>query len=139
MPFTRRYLFWLIVPPAAVTIPIAFLFLSQVVQPTAGTAAIVLLLLVALYAAVGLVYARTLTGPLDELEAPGGDPSAAMSRALATTKRIAALAWIAGAVLFALIGMLLVMRNPLGLGYFAVAALLVGFPSTAWAYAAGKH
>ncbi|HEV7921506.1 MAG TPA: HAMP domain-containing methyl-accepting chemotaxis protein [Thermoanaerobaculia bacterium] len=139
MPFTRRYLFWLIVPPAAVTIPAAFVFIAQLVHLTAGTAAIVLFLLLALYAGVGLVYARTLTQPLRQLETTTDDPSAAMSRVLAKTKSVAATAWVAGAVLFALLAMLLVMRSALGLGYFAVAALIVGFPSTAWSYAAGKH
>ncbi|HKO57082.1 MAG TPA: HAMP domain-containing methyl-accepting chemotaxis protein [Thermoanaerobaculia bacterium] len=139
MPFTRRYLFWLIAPPAAITIPVAFLFLSQLVQLTAGSAAIVILLLLALYTGIGLVYARTLTGPLDDLEAAKDDPSSAMSRVLERTKSVTIIAWPIGAALFAILGMLLVMRSGLGFGYFAVAAMIVGFPSVAWAYAAGKH
>ena len=32
MTFTRRYMFWLLVPPIMVMVPVGVLFLSQVVQ-----------------------------------------------------------------------------------------------------------
>ncbi|MBV9497141.1 MAG: methyl-accepting chemotaxis protein [Acidobacteria bacterium] len=138
MSFTRRYLLWLIVPPSAVTIPLAFLFLSRLVSLTLGTAAIVLLLLLALSGAVALAYMRTLTPLLDDLDS-AEDLSVAMSRVLSRTKRISVIAWSIGAVVFDILGSVLLERSGLGFGYFLIAALIVGFPSVAWAYGAGKH
>src|SRR2546428_5199241 len=59
--FTQRYLLWLTAPPAAVTIPLAFLFVAQVITLSAGTAVDVLLLLLWMYVVAALAYGYFLT------------------------------------------------------------------------------
>jgi methyl-accepting chemotaxis protein len=140
--FTRRYLLWLLAPPAVVALPLSFLFLAQVVQLTASSVAIMLAMLVVLYGGGALTMRMLITPQLAEVEsalAGRGDLSRAMSEALDRTTRMAVLLWAGGAIVFAVLGTLLVMRSGLGFSYFLVAALISAFPSIAWGYAASKH
>lgn len=142
MTFTRRYLTRLLVPPAVITLPLAFLFLSQVIQLTQRTGSIVALLLLVLSVGGGIVLAMLLresVGAVEEAVASGGDVSTAMSRCVDRTKWLSVVLWFIGALVFALLATLLVMRSGLGFAYFLVAAMIAAFPSIAWAYAAGKH
>ena len=50
MSFTRKYLLWLLAPPAVISVPPALLFLWQVVQLTAGRALVLAVMLVVTYA-----------------------------------------------------------------------------------------
>jgi methyl-accepting chemotaxis protein len=140
--FERRYLAWLTVPPAVVTLPMAFFFLAQVVPLTAGRASGLALLLIALFAAAALALNVVVAPCSDDVEralAGSGDISRAISECLHKTTRAALLIWPVAGIAFAVIGTLLFMRDALGFSYFLVAALVVAFPSAAWAYAAGKH
>lgn len=141
MSFSRRYLIWLLLPPAASTL-LAFGFLSQVVQLTLRTGALVGILLAVLYGAVSLSFAGLLRGTLEAVEDAvdgRGDVSEAMSRCLGRTKSLSVILWLMGGLLFVVVATMLVMRSGLGLAYFVVAALIAAFPAVAWSYAAGKH
>ncbi len=142
MSFTRRYLTRLLVPPAVVTLPLAFFFLSQVIQLTRQSAMILVLLLVVLYAAGAVAFGvllRESVAAVEDAVELRGDISAAMSRCLDRTKLLAVVLWLIGGLVFAALSTLFVMRSGLGFAYFFVAALIAAFPSIAWSYAAGKH
>jgi methyl-accepting chemotaxis protein len=139
--FTRRYLAWLVLPPAAVTIPLAFLFIEQVIRLTTTTALNVLLLLILLYAIAALAYGQFLTPLLKHVEEAieaGRDASREMSAVLMRTTGVAIAALGLGGIVFAIVSALLVMPSAIGFGYFFVAALIASFPGMAWAYGAGK-
>lgn len=136
--FTRRYLLWLILPPALVTIPLAFIFLAQVINLTRVAAFQVALLLILLYAVTGFLYGKFI-GPLASRIKSGDDASAEMSACLLRTKRLSIGVLGIGAIIFTITGALLVMPTPAGFSYFAVAALIAAFPGMTWAYAAGKR
>src|SRR5262245_60017477 len=80
-----------------------------------------------------------LADEVDDAVRGGRDASDAASRCQERTQRLVALLWSIGSVLYALAGMLLVMRTALGFAYFLVSALIAAFPSVVWAYAGGKH
>lgn len=142
MTFARRYFTRLLVPPAIVTLPLAFLFLSRVIQLTAGTGITLALLLLLTYAAGGIAWAMLMRESVDAVEEAvesKGDVSAAMSRCLDRTKAVTIIIWAAGVLVFATLATLFVMRSGTGFSYFLVAGLIAAFPSMAWNYAAGKH
>src|SRR5687767_7289158 len=57
MSFTRKYLLWLLVPPIAISIPPALLFLSQVVQLTVGRALALAAMLAVMYGLGCVIFA----------------------------------------------------------------------------------
>jgi methyl-accepting chemotaxis protein len=140
--FSRNYLTWVLIPPAVVTGPLAFVFLLQVL-PISTTTLLTLaaLFIVFFLAGAGLAFVILvpLARELDDAVNRGGDASQPASRLLVRTTTLTAILWVAGGLLYALVGMLLVMRSPLGFGYFLVSALIAAFPSVVWAYAMGKH
>jgi methyl-accepting chemotaxis protein len=141
MPFTRRYLLWLVLPPAVVTIPLAFIFVAQVITLTPLAALDVALLLVLLYVVTGLVYGQVLapyTRRIEQAIASGVDASREMSACLMRTTRLSMAVLGIGGIVFAVAATLLVMRSGTGFSYFIVAALIAVFPGIAWAYAAAK-
>jgi methyl-accepting chemotaxis protein len=135
--FSNRYLLTLVVPPAAVTLPLALLFLSQVLQLTVGTAAILIALLIALHAAEAATFRAALASALEPLETSVSSDT--LSAALTRTRNVSLLFWPSAGLLFALIATLLIMRSGLGFTYFIVAALIAAVPSIAWSYEAGKR
>src|SRR6266550_2169321 len=142
MTFPRRYITALVGPPAIVTLPLAFLFISQVVQLSLGPALAVIALLLALAGATAAALLAGITPYAERVEeavAQKRDVSAAVSECLGRTTTLSIIIWLAGGLLFALLGTLIVMRTGLGFAYFLVAALIVAFPSIAWGYGAGKH
>lgn len=142
MSFTRRYLLWLLVPPIFISIPPALLFLSQVVQLTAGSAMGLALLLLATYGGGCVVFTLGVREQAEAVEAAlagKGDPSKAMSVCLDRTKSLSLLLWVGGGIAFAVIAAALFMRSALGFAYFIVAALISAFVSVVWGYAMGKH
>jgi methyl-accepting chemotaxis protein len=142
MSFTRRYLVWLLGPPALVTGPLAFLFLSQVLQfSTTTTVRLILLVAVFLGGGAALLYAGVAprTRAVEDALAGKGDPSDALTACLEGTKRLSATHWAIGSVLFAILATVLITPSALGFGYFLAAALMCGFASVAWSYAAGKY
>ena len=142
MSFTNKYLLWLLVPPALISIPPALLFLLQVEQFSTSRALALLGLLVVTYLGGCVTFAMVMRPLLDRVESAldgRGDLSAAMSNVLDRTKFLSIALWGGGGVVFALIGALLFHRSPLGFGYFLTAALIAAFVSIVWGYAMGKH
>jgi methyl-accepting chemotaxis protein len=140
--FSRNYLTWLLLPPAAATGPLAFIFLTQVLPMSVGTALTLFGLFVVFLAAGAAVMASVLTSSandFDDAVRGNRDASEPASRLLMRTTALAAILWTAGGLLYALVGTMLVMRSAIGFGNFVVAALIVAFPSMVWAYAMGKH
>jgi methyl-accepting chemotaxis protein len=137
-----RYLLWLLLPPATISIPLSFLFIGQVVRLGRVGAATVVLLLMAIYAVVALLYVRALLPRVRAVEkalGSGQDASRAMSDALVATERASVIGFSATGVAFVVAATFLVMPSLLGAAYFVIAALLTVFSGIAWAYAAGKH
>lgn len=142
MSFTRGYLLWLLLPPTAVTGPLSFLFLSQVIQLSMASAMEIVLLFAVFFVAAASVLWLALTPPLEAVEEAvrtRRDASAPTSECLERTTRLSLILWSAGSVLFAVLGTLFVMRSALGFSYFLLGSLIAGFPSVIWAYAIGKH
>jgi methyl-accepting chemotaxis protein len=140
--FSRKYVTWLLLPPAVVTGPFSYLFLSQVVRMSAGDAASIIGLFALFFLIGGAAMWLRIAPMADAVDAAvsrGRDASEAASRCLDRTESLALLLWGGGSIIFAIAGALLAMPNVLGFGYFLVAALIAAFPSVIWAYAAGKR
>jgi methyl-accepting chemotaxis protein len=139
--FTRRYLTWLLIPPAVFTL-LAYLFLAQVIHLTSVSNAVLIVLLILFYGGVSLIFATLIsesTAAVEESATSQHEIATTMSRCFERTRFLSGTLWFSGALLFTILATLFVMRSGLGAAYFAVAALIVAFPSIAWAYAAGKH
>jgi len=132
--FNHRFLLWLVLPPAVVTIPASFFFLQQVVALSPGAKVDVALLLILLYAVAALLYGHVLTPILRRVEETG-DASLCLERTL----RLSATTLGVGGAVLAVTGTLLVLPSWRGLAYFVIAALIAAFPGIAWAYAAAKE
>jgi methyl-accepting chemotaxis protein len=142
MTFPRRYVAALVWPPAIVTLPLALLFISQVVQLSLGSALIVIALLLILGVGTAAAMFAGVTPSaetVDEAVARKQGVSEAVSECLHKTTTFAMGIWLAGGLVFAILATLLVMRSLLGFAYFVVATLIIAFPSIAWSYGAGKH
>jgi methyl-accepting chemotaxis protein len=142
MPFSRRYVSALIGPPFLLSLPLSFLFVSQVVRLSLGHGAAVAVLLLALAASIGLALlagTRTCADAVDNAVTQQRHVSEAVSDCLRATTRMAVGASLGGSLVFALLATLIVMRSALGFAYFLVAALIVAVPTIAWCYAAGKR
>ncbi len=142
MSFTRKYLLWLLLPPLAVSILPALLFVAQTVQLSPTRALVLVGLLIVTYGG-GCVLFTLRIGPharrVEEALAGEGDLSQAMSDCLDETKKLSLWLWGGGGVLFALIASSILMRTVTGFATFLVAALMAGFISIVWGYAMGKH
>lgn len=142
MTFARRYLIWLLAPPAAVTLPLAFLFLLQVVQFSMSGGLLCAALLGTFYAGAALALAAGVAPAAQTVEKAidhKGDLSATASACLQRTNLMAITIWPAAALVFSVLSTLLVMRSGLGFGYFLVASSIVAFPAISWTYAAAKQ
>jgi methyl-accepting chemotaxis protein len=142
MSFARKYLLWLLLPPLVVSIVPALLFLAQTVQLSPTRALVLVGLLVVTYGG-GCVLFRMRIGPyaqrVEEALDGDGDLSQAMSQCLEETKKLSAILWGGGGVVFAAIASALLMRTGTGFATFLVAALIAGFISIVWGYGMGKH
>src|SRR5438105_9722649 len=140
--FSRKYVLWLLVPPAIVIGPLSFVFLSQVVRMSFGAAEAIVGLF-ALFFLLGGGATWFVLAPLadavDDEVRRGRDASDAASRCLVRTESLTLLLWSAGSILFAVVAAFVVMPTVLGFGDFLVAALIGAFPSVIWAYAIGKR
>ncbi|HYI13245.1 MAG TPA: HAMP domain-containing methyl-accepting chemotaxis protein [Thermoanaerobaculia bacterium] len=141
MSFTRKYLLWLLLPPLAISIPPALLFVSQVVQLPPGRAGLLAGMLALMYAAGCAIFTMSV-GPrakaVEEALAGRGDLSRAMSDCLDRTKLLSVLLWVGGGLFFAVVAAVVFQPTLLGFTYFAVAALISAFVSVVWGYAMGK-
>ena len=137
--FSRRYLFALLVPPAILTGPLSFVFLSQLVRMTAGTAGTIVGLCALLFLIEGSLYSAGI-GPrataLHDAVVRGEDVSDLASQCLRHTVSLSVQLWAGGSILFAILATLLVTRSGLFFSYFLIAALIAAFPSILWPYGA---
>jgi len=140
--FPRKYILFLLLPPAPVTASLSFIFLTQVMRMSWATSWSVFGLF-ALFFLVGAVVTSTVLRPVaeevDNAVRYGRDVSQPASLLMERTENLALLLWGVGSVLYAVFGALLVMPTALGFTYFLVSALIAAFPSIIWAYAGGKH
>lgn len=142
MSFTRKYLFWLLLPPLALSIPPALLFLSQVVQLSWMRGLGLVALLGVTYVIGSVIFSMSVKRQAEAVEDAldgRGDLSAAMTACLERTKALSLLLWVGGGAVFAFIAAALFMPNALGFAYFLVASLISAFISVVWGYAMGKH
>ena len=142
MTFTRRYMFWLLVPPIIVMVPVGVLFLSQVVQLSLTETFSLAAILVGFYAlGSGLFYAAAREHALavDRALDGEGNLSDAATRCLTRSVSLPVLQWGVGAILFALAGSRLFMPTRLGFGYFFVAGVIGAFSALAWNYFTTKR
>lgn len=142
MPFRKRYILVQLAPGFIFGIPLALLFLSQLLQFSAiGWTAIVGTAIL-FYAIGGAIFALSLRKDLEEVErasATGRGASAAMSQLVDGTMRATNRLWIGGGLLFAILGVLFLMPTPLGVAYFVTAVAIAAAPSIGWTYFAGKR
>src|SRR5947208_15154514 len=137
-----RYLLWLLIPPAAISIPLSFLFIGQVVRLSRVGAATVVRLLMAIYAVVALLYVRALLPRVRAVEkalGSGQDASRAMSDALVATERASLIGFSATGVVFVAAATFLLMPSLLGASSSVVAALRRGCSGFAWASPSRRH
>src|ERR1700754_2351721 len=125
MSFTRKYLLWLLLPPLAVSIVPALLFLAQSIQLSPTSALVLTGLLIVTYGG-GCVLFTARIGPyaqrVENALAGDGDLSEAMSECLDATKTLSVLLWGGGGILFALIAAALISRTGIGFATFLVAS-----------------
>ncbi|MGZ5444125.1 MAG: methyl-accepting chemotaxis protein [Thermoanaerobaculia bacterium] len=142
MSFTRKYLLWLLLPPLAVSVLPALLFLAQTIQLSPARVLILMGLLIVTYGGWCVLFAlgvRPQTRRVEEALAGDGDLSQALSECLDRTKVLPVAVWGGGGVVFAGVAALLLMPGAIGFATFLVSALMSGFISLVWAYAMGKH
>jgi Methyl-accepting chemotaxis protein len=142
VPFSRKYVIWLLVPPAVVMGPLSLLFLMQVVRMSLATAGSIFGLFAVFFAVGGVILWRglaPLADAVDEGVQGGSDASDAASRCLERTETLTLVVWGAGSTLYAILAALLVMPTATGFVFFLVSAFIAAFPSVIWAYAAGKR
>jgi methyl-accepting chemotaxis protein len=142
MSFSRRYVTTLVAPPAVVSLPLAFLFLSQVVQLSLARGAAIAVLLLAIAASIAFALLTATASSLEAVEtglANGRNVSGAVSDCLRLTTRTMLAASLAATIVFALLATLIVMRSALGFAYCLIAAVIAVFPMIAWSYAAAKR
>ena len=142
MSFARRYIAWLLIPPALVTLPLAFLFLTRVVQLAPAELGGVSALLAAAWLGAAIAYSRGPASAAADVDRASGHDGAqlsdAMSRTLQRSGAVALAYWIFAATVVAAAGAYFFLPTFTGLAYFAVAALIMAFPAVVWAYAGGK-
>ena len=142
MSFTRRYLQWLLVPPLAISLPPALLFLSQVVQLSVAREIWLAVMLMVNYAIGCVLFTRAVKPRADAVQsalAGDGDLSTAMSECLDRTTTTSMTLWLGGGILFAVVAAAIFLPSPLGFAYFFVASLIAAFVSIVWGYSMGKH
>ncbi|HVT43072.1 MAG TPA: methyl-accepting chemotaxis protein [Thermoanaerobaculia bacterium] len=142
MAFSRKYALWLLVPPALLGLPLAILFLSQVLQLSAGRWSLLMLQLAAVYGAGSLLFHFVVMRDAENVDRAveqQRDVGEAMSRCLHRTEILSLAQWIGGGLLFALVATISHLPSILGLQYFIVAALMAAAPAMAWNYWGGKR
>src|SRR5690349_17390094 len=130
MSFTRRYLQWLLVPPLAISLPPALLFLSQVVQLSVAREIWLAVMLMVNYAIGCVLFTRAVKPRADAVQsalAGDGDLSTAMSECLDRTTSTSMTLWFGGGILFAIVAAAIFLPSPLGFSYFFVASLIAAF------------
>lgn len=141
MSLSRKFALAIVLPPLAIALPAALVFVIRVARLDAGVALRVGLASILAYGIGAVVAAvameRAVVRVERDLEA-GRDPSRSLSTALERTTLIGALLWVAWGMVTALAGAAFYGRDFLRLQYFLAAAQIVAAPAMAWTYWAGK-
>jgi methyl-accepting chemotaxis protein len=140
--FTRRYLLWLLLPPAVVTLPLSLIFVQQIVHPDPREMVILLSMVGVIYAVGAYMFRvgmRPFTEAVTEAVEHRREVGESMSRCLAQSKKLSIWIWGGGGLLIAIAATIFVMPTPLGFAYFIVATLIAAFPAVAWGYVEGKR
>jgi methyl-accepting chemotaxis protein len=139
--FTRRYFASILILPAFVSLPLGWLFLTQVEQMSLTQWALVLAVGIGIYAAGVIFFIRWLAPYVRDVEealATREDLSEELSRCLRRTTRGTNTLWIATGVAFVLAATP-ISGHAGSLQHFAIAALLAAGLAMAWSYGVAKH
>ncbi|MEO8216221.1 MAG: methyl-accepting chemotaxis protein [Acidobacteriota bacterium] len=142
MPFSRKYLLHIVVPPTLILVPIALLFIGQVeiLSPRQWTN--LLLLFAAIYVTGGLLFWREIssiaTALTVALEGDSPGVSRLLSATLRRTWRGSVILWWGAGSIFAVLATVLSGDSPWVVRHYATAAVIIAVPATSWAYAWGK-
>lgn len=142
MGFSKTYLKWLFLPPALITLPLAALFLSQVIQLSFSGWFLIAGLMIGLYGASALVFSRPIlrcSRNLEAVLAGTGDVSKAMSDCLDATNRSAIRLVLVAGLVFTMAATALLLPTVLGFSYFFVSALIIAALTLPWIYATAKN
>jgi len=140
--FSKKYLNGLLRPPALITLPLAGLFLSQVVQLSLSGWLLIAGLMIGIYGASALVFSspiRQYARNFESVLSANGDVGKAMSDCLEATKRSAIRLTLVAGLVFTGVATALVVPSFLGFSYFLVSALLISALSLPWIYATAKN
>lgn len=146
MPFIRRYLSWVLIWGAVISVPMSLLFLFQVLPLTASARAAIIAAVYGAYAVgVAIIYLR-LAPQLRAIDAAAtverdtrNRLGALISQTLVATMRLSILMWLGGGIVFAAAATLVLLPSLVGFGYFIIAALIAGVPAVIMSYFAAKR
>jgi len=135
----RRYLTRLLLPPALVSLPLAILFLWQVLQIDSRNWLYLAVIGLLTFCSAAVWIGLQLSPELEALERnQGEDRSALLSRCLQKTLDSSMVGWGLAATAFAILSTIFVQRSGIAFSYFLVASLIAAGPSICWNYGAGK-
>lgn len=140
MSFARRYLAYLVLPPLALPLPMAVLFLVHVTRIASWhVVALVAANTYVLGAVIFALYLAPHARAAERAIETDRDGGAAMSNCLARTELGATVLWLGAGAVLAVIGASVYDPSLLGFQYFAEAVLIVAAPAMAWSYWTGKR
>ena len=143
MTFSKKFLLTLLLPPALFSLPLAFLFLSQVEQLERRGWISLIAMMVAIYGGGMLLFASRLHPSLRALEIESNRRtkklSDSMSRVLTRTSTASVVLWLGAGLTFCLSASVLVAPSVFDARHYFMAALIAAAPGIAWSYAAAKH
>lgn len=144
MSFKRQFYLWILAPGAVVCIPLALLFLSQLLHIGVSGWSGVLAAIYGMYAIGAVIFIRYLDPVLDEIADEASRPNSEhlgelLTEALMRVERATVGLWIGGGTVFAVVATLVIARSAIGLRYFLVGVLTAGVPAIVIAYLAAKR
>ena len=143
MSFSKKYLLYILLPPALLSVPLAALFLSQVEQFTAREWGIVAGVFNLTYLSGILLYTRAMLPYLRDVEEhlkrdDDGLP-VAMSRCLRRSMQSANYLWLGAGIVFSIATTLALGESVWIIRHLAIASMIAAAPAIAWNYGAAKH
>ena len=142
MSFKHRFLAVQLSLPILVSLPVALLFLRDVMSLSGHSWMRLVVVAYAGYligAAIFAVVVGRTAGDVEKARSGGRDVSDSASRCLRSTEIASLVLWVAFGLLLSAVGAIVLMPTFLGMQYFAEAALIVAAPTMAWSYWTGKR
>ncbi len=137
--FGLRYPLFVVLPPLLLLLPLALLFLNNVLRIAPAQVWSIGLAAAAVYGAGAVAFIAAIAPRSQRVGSEQRNLSDAVSNCLQATEIAAALVWLVCGSVLAIGGALFVSPTLAGLQYFVEAALIIAAPSMAWSYWAGKH